>query len=319
MPWMAVAGVASSLIGGAMAQRAGAEQQASADAASARARALIGGVETPDIEKQKLDLAQYQYLGGLTPEQLETMGLGPSAMEQVNVDPLYKQKQLEALERVGQLSEEGMTPEEKSILEMSRRKAASETQAKMAQILQDRQQRGIGGSGDELAAKLAAAQQGADAQSQGDMQAAQQAMSTRRQALQQLADMSSGLRGQEYGEQSNLAKARDVISQFNVQNAQDVAKTNVSARNQALARNLETRQGLANQNVGLSNEQQLYNKELLQKDYLNRMDKAKSMAGMASDQARQYTQRAADVSKGIAETGQGVGKSLLGAAQYFKS
>lgn len=310
MPWIPIAAAAVNVIGGAMANQAGRDANAAANAQRESAMDRISRVGLPDIEKEKLNLETLQYLGDLTPEQLQTLSLDPSAMEQINVDPQFKAKQLEALERVGQLSKEGMTPEEKSILEMSRRKAAAESQAKMSQILQERQQRGIGDSGDELAAKLSAAQQGADMQSQTDMQAAQQMMANRRSALEQLSNMAGGLRNQDYSEQSNLAKARDAINQFNVQNAQSVAQTNVSNKNQALDRNLQQRQALANENTALRNQQQQYNKQLIDAAYQREMGKASSMSNALTGQAAATQAAGAAQAGAIANTAQGVGNII---------
>lgn len=305
MSWVTVAAGAASVIGGALGNQ---QASSAADAAKKQrdqALSYISGLEIPDVEKERLQLEALQYFGDYSPEQLQKYDLGPSAMEQVSVDPLYKQKQLEALERVGQLSKEGITPEERAILELSQRRASAQTQAKINQVLQERQQRGVAGGGDELAAKLAATQQGADLQSQQDMEAAQQMMNTRRQALSQLAEQAGGMRKQEYGEQTDLARARDVINQFNTQNTQETAKYNVGNTNQARMRNLEQQQSIADQNVKLRNQQQEYNKQLAERDYRRRLDKATAMANATSGSAA--ATQAAGASQGAATAGMGLG------------
>lgn len=314
MSWVNVAAGGASLAGGLFGNQQASDAADAAKKQRDQAMSYISGLDIPDIEKERLQLETLQYFGDFSPEQLQQYNLGPSAMEQISVDPLYKQKQMDALERIGQLSTEGITPEERAILELSQRRASAQTQAKVNQILQDRQQRGVAGGGDELAAKLAATQQGADLQSQQDLEAAQQMMNTRRQALSQLAEQAGGMRRQEYGEQTDLARSRDVINQFNVQNTQDTAKYNVGNVNQSRLRNIDAQQSIADRNVALRNQQQAHNKSLAEVDYRRKLDKATAMANALSGAATATQQAGAAQGAATASVGSGIGKIIKGIA-----
>ena len=267
-------------------------------------------IKTPNIEEQKLDLENYQYLADLMPmlEGVET--LGPSGYEQISVDPRLKAEQMSALEKLSGLSESGLTPADIAALEQVRRGAASEAEAKQGQILQEMQQRGQGGSGAELIARLKAAQSGADRQSAEGLEIAKMAQQRALEALSQSANLAGSLRGQEYNEQSDLAKARDIVNRFNTENRQSVQQRNVGTQNQAQQFNLQNRQNMANQNVGLRNQQQQYNKELLQQQFQNQLQRAQGISGQLGNLATVNQQNAGRIAQQYAAIGQGIDQGL---------
>lgn len=281
-----LSGVINSITGQGSADRA---QQLSGAGAAA-----LQGVELPDIEKQKLSLDQYQYLGDYAPLLEQLQQAGPSAMGDVAVDPRLKQQQMDALSQLAGLSQTGLSQADLAALEQTRRAAAAESQAKQGQILQEMAQRGQGGSGAELIARLKSAQSGADRQSAEGLQIARDAQARALQALSQGAGLAGSVRGQEFGEQSDIARARDVVNQFNTQNAQNVQQRNVGGQNQAQAANIQARQELSNQNVGLQNQQQQANKGLLQQQFQNAIQKAGGIAQNYGQQAGLAQQQAAN-------------------------
>lgn len=258
-----------------------------ADGLRNQALAEFANLSVPDIEKMKLALEQYGSAGNLTPEMVQLISQGDTALEGISIDPRLRASQMSALDQISGIASSGMSEGDMAAFEMARRNAASEAQAKQGQILQNMAQRGQSGSGAELAASLANAQGSADRLQQAQLEEAKQRQAARMAALQQQANMSSGLRSADYSEQSNLASARDAIARFNAANAQQVAQANTGAKNSAQQMNLQNDQSIRNQNTGLSNQQQQYNKQLQQQDYENKMRRASAMSG-------QYTQAAGD-------------------------
>src|SRR5690606_10901263 len=122
----------------------------------------------------------------------------------------------------------------------------------------------MGGSGMELAARLQSAQSSADRQSQESDRLMQIAQQRALDAMSQAGNLATGMRSQSFGEQSDIARARDLINQFNVQNQQNVHQRNVANTNQANLRNLQERQRLSEAGTAIKNAQQQYNKELQQ-------------------------------------------------------
>ena len=78
-------------------------------------------------------------------------------------------------------------------------------------------QRGVGGSGVELAARLGANQASADRMSRESDTLVQQAQQRAMDAMMNQANLGGQIRSQDYGEQSNLASARDAMNKFNTQ------------------------------------------------------------------------------------------------------
>lgn len=297
------------------------QEQAKGDKEEARkarqaALAQFANLNIPDIEKQKLLLAQYQSAGEYNPELEQLFRMDPTAMGQIAVDPRLKASQMAALEQVAQIANTGMSDADRASLELIRRQVAGEAQAKQEQIMQNMQARGQGGSGAELIARLQAGQSSADRMNQQALEEARMMQQARMQALANQANISSGIRGQEYGEQSDLARARDTINQFNVANQQGLAGRNVERGNTGQQMNLQNRQNLMNANTGLSNQEQAANKALLQQQFQNQMNLATSRSNALTGNATALEKTAADTAGMWGQIGQGAGGGIASFTAY---
>ena len=298
------------LIGAAGGLMAGNEAEAASKKAKEmmeQALAQYQNINIPDTEKMKLYLEDMKSVGQLTPEMEQALLLGPSAMENIQVDPRLRQEQMRSLEGLSQAATQGMTDADMATLELIRRNSAAEAQAKSGQILQNMQARGQGGSGAELIAQLQNAQSSADRENAQSLQEARQMQANKMAALQQLGSMSSNMRGQDFGEQSQVAHAKDMINQFNMQNQQNVSQRNVASRNQAAQANLANAQRIADSNAQLHNQQQQYNKQLLQQEYDNRMKLAGARANAMTGNANYHQGQAANIAGSWGQTMQGIG------------
>jgi hypothetical protein len=149
--------------------------------------------------------------------------------------------------------------------------AAEEAQNRAAQI-QQLEMRGLGGSGAELAARLAGAQSGSNARAAAGAELAQSAQARALQALQAGTAASSNLNTQTFDQAARRAAAQDVVNQFNtqarntvnLQNAQMEQAANLAgfqAGQQVELANLAAAQAAAQQNAanqqaaGLTNTQ----------------------------------------------------------------
>lgn len=302
--------IAAPIIGGLIGQNQASEQRDAANRARQQALAQFANIELPSVEKQQLMLQQYHLTGQMTPELEMLIQQNPTAMENISVDPRLRFQQMSALESMSGLAEGKLNPADQAAFEMARRNSAAESNAKDNQILQNMQQRGQGGSGAELMARLQSNQSGADRLQQADLEQAKAMQNARMAALTQQANMSGQLRTQDYGEQSNLAKAKDLINQFNTQNSQAVQQRNVGTKNQTQLQNLQNSQNNANMNTDLKNKQQISNKGLLQQQYQNQMQLAGAKAGQYQNQAQVNDNQAAQTAGMWAGVGQGVGSGV---------
>lgn len=307
MPWLAAAAtIGSSLIGASEADK----QRAAGENARRQALAEFANINAPSIGAQELSLQGYNSTGTMTPEQEALINLGPSAMEGISLDPSMRQQQIAALEQMAGISNGVPQAGDLAGFEIAKRDAAAQDQAKQGQILQEMQQRGQGGSGAELLARLKSSQSSADRLQEAGLEQAKRMQEARMQALTSQANMAGGLRSQDYGEQTNLAKSKDLISQFNAQNAQSVTGRNTGVRNNAQQMNLQNSQNIANMNTEAANKQQIANKGLLQQQYDNQLRLAGAKSGQYNSEAAAGDARAAQTAGMWSGIGQGIGTAV---------
>lgn len=315
-PWGAVAGAAAPVVGSLLGGLFGSDERSEADRLSQQALAEYLGISVPDIEKMKLDLDLYQSQGELTPELQALFEQGNSNLENVSIDPRYQQNQLAALESIAGFASGNLTPADLAGFELAKRDASSYDQAKQQQILSEMQQRGQGGSGAELIARLNSTQSSADRLQQAELEQARIQQQGRMQALQQQSNIAGQLRTQDYNEQSDLAQAQDAISRFNTQAKTNQNANNTNVANNAMQYNLGNKQRISESNVGLLNSEQQFNKGLYQKDFNNRMDLANSRSAALTGRATEKRRQAADEAGMYATIGQGAGAAIAGYNTY---
>ncbi len=304
------------VVGGIMGQNAAAGRQASADAARQQALAAFSGIQAPSVADQQLALQQYQNSGNLTPEMIQALQQGPNAMAGIQTDPRLVQAQMAALQQLSTTGQMGMTPAEQAALSQAQQQAAGQAQAKNAQILDQFARTGMGGSGAQLAAQLSNSQNSAQMLANNSNQVAQNAQQNALQAMAQSGQLGGQMQGQQFGQQAQIAQAQNYINQFNTMNSQNTQNQNVQAANAAALRNLQNQQNISAQNTQLGNQQQQYNKQLLQQQFNNNMARASGMAGQYQGIAQANQQQAGNIANSYAGIGQGVGTGLAGYAGY---
>lgn len=288
--------------------------QAQADAAQAAASAFRG-IPIPTIEEQSIILQNPDLMGQYTPEQIQVMQeMTQSAMENVKADPNAVEKQNEALNQINEIAQGGFTEGDMAAMRQSERGVNQANEARQKAILNAMASRGVLGSGMELAARLQSNQQAADQSSQQTDRILQEAQARSLAALGQQGSLAGQMRQQSVNEQTDVARARDAINQFNIQNRQRVAEANVANRNQAQMYNLQQKQALEDQRAALANQQQMHNKSLYQTQFANRMGKEgqvqQANMAVANAQANMANARAA----GIQGMTQAIGGGLMGYA-----
>jgi hypothetical protein len=270
---------------------------------------LISNLSVPQL--QQLVLENPQYLGDLTPQQQQAIGLGPTAMQDISTDPRLKAAQYAALQQMTGVSQTGLAPQDIAALEQIRRQTSAQDQAKQAQLMQEMQARGQGGSGAELAQRLLSSQSAADRASSQDLDIARQAGAQRLAAIGQEAGMAGNIRGQEYGEQANLAQAKDIINKFNVQNQQQVQAANVATQNQAAARNVGERQRIGEAGTGVRNLATQYNTtQLPLAQYNANMQKLGLQLGQKDLESQMHGTEAGRIAGMWAGIGKGIGAGV---------
>ena len=281
-----IAGGAGTVAGGLMGYLTRPDLSASTNSAKIQAlTALLNRPpEIPEVELQKYSTPEaLAYLGNFTPEELQATGLPAGVINQA-----MRNKQLQALGGVEQLSQTGLSAIDRAALSEIQNQIATQEKGQRESILQNMAQRGLSGSGQELAAQLQSSQAASQLASTQGMQQAAQAQQARVNALNNLANLSSGIEQTDFERQAQKAQAQDVINQFNVQN-----------RNTAGLRNLQTQQDLANLNVQERNRIAQANADLMNKQIMqNQVNRPLAQYGLQTD----YTSALGQGIGGIGQT-----------------
>lgn len=247
-----------------------------------QARKRIDDVEGPDYEQMK------DYIRQAAAENPELMGLfqeaqmGESALEDIAIDPKLRENQSKVIDELSELAETGMSDEDMAKRRELQRQVAQDEQARQKSIIQNLQERGLGGSGLELALRSGSSQESARRASEGADRLTSDMADRRRSALAQLSETAGRLRSQDYGEQKDLATTRDTIAQFNALQRANTAN-----------RNLQLRQGMENQRSAQN--RQMYGNlgNLQQQRFSNDMQKAGAYANATAPIAQMQARNVA--------------------------
>jgi hypothetical protein len=274
-------------------------------------------IEDPNYLNMMLNFEQLSQQGQLTPEeeawywniQIPTMTL---LAEQ---DERYLDPQLDALARLGNISNEGgLDAQAMSAIEQARMGNLAAARGAREANLTNAAQRGVAGSGLEFVSNQMADQNAAN---QGSLYGLQQAgMANERDlaALNQMANLAGTMSERDLGVEMTRAKAQDEINRFNAEMVQGVQQRNVAGRNVAQSQNLAEKQRIADQNIAIKNAQQQANAGIEQQKYNNKMAKATGSAGITtgtSDAMSVASQAAGNMWGGIGQGLAGTAGSLF--------
>lgn len=316
----AIGGVAS-LAGGILNYFSNMDAQERADALRDKALQEYLTINIPDQKSKELALSRFISQGTLAPEMEEAINQAPSEFQKVIADSGQKRSQLRALQSLEDLGYKGgLNLSDKAIYQDMLSKQQSQDRGARDAITSEMAQRGTGGSGFDLQARLAAQQASGDQASRNSLNIAAQAQQRALQAIQGAGDLATKYRSQDVNEQQSKAQAQDAINKFNAANMQDVFSRNIGMKNRAQEMNLNAKQGLADKNVGLFNQEAMYNTPLAeqdaQKNFQNQMQLAGAKSGIYSGQAQAAGQTGqmqgnawSNLGQGISGTASAVAKS----------
>lgn len=298
----AIAGIATNVMG----MMASAGDKAKAQAAMQAAVDAINQVGAPPDVAQQIILEKFQSAGILTPEIEQTITQGVSQVSKITENEATKQKQLSALDIIAQRAGGGLTAEDKAAINQAKQQVEQQAQGQQEQIKQEMQQRGMGGSGAELAARLSGSQAQTSRLSSAADQIAAQASANALNAAGQEGSLAGNIRGQDFGVAQAKASAADVVNQFNTQNAIARQQRNVASENQAQAANLGNAQNISNANVSGQNAEYQRQKQAQEWMYNASLDKARALGGALTGQAGSAMANAKDTQQGYANIGSGL-------------
>jgi hypothetical protein len=304
----------STLAGGALGFLSRPDLSASTN--SAKLQALLALVNRPP-EIPEVEFAKYStpealaYLGNFTPEELQATGLPAGVINQA-----MRQKQLQAIGGIEELSQTGLSAIDRAALTEIQNQIATQERGQRESILQNMAQRGISGSGQELAAQLQGSQAASQQASTQGMQQAAQAQRARMQALSSLSEMAGGIEQTDFQREAQRQAAQDAINQFNVQNKNVAGLRNIETQQNLSNLNAQERNRIAQANIDLENQQRLQNQINrplaqygLQTQYTGGI--SQGLGGVGQSQTQQQLANQQAMSQGIG-TGLTTGGSVAG-------
>jgi len=281
----AVVGGLSSYFGSKSASKKAKAAEAEARRLYEEQRQMWMSLGLPDKEASMYALENLTSAGVLVPESEKDLGQLQSQMEDIQGDPRLKQAQMDALASI-QARSQGLTPEDLIQIRKTRQDISGQLANQDANIVQNLQQRGMGGSGVELAMRQAGGQRAlAQASDDADSLAAMQ-YNARMQALQQAGAMAGSMGQQEFAQDAQKAAAMDAMSRFNMDNQMGRQQRNVAGRNMAQAANQANEQRIRDANTGFRHDEAKNKANWGQQNFLNQVMKLQGATGQTGNFAK---------------------------------
>lgn len=298
---------------------AASSKQDQAQAAMQQAVNQYLNINVPDPREQQLILQQYQNTGKMDPRLAQAFQQAQSKMSNITTNPALQSAQMQALSSLQNTANQGgHTLAQDAYLNQVQQQVAAQNAGRQGAIEQQFAERGMGGAGGlSLSALEQNNQNQTQNQNQASLTAAAQAQENALQSLQGAGNLAGNIQNQEFNRQAQVAQAQDSINRFNTQMNQGVENQNVANQNAAQSYNVQNAQNLANSNTGLSNQQQIYNKGLLQQEYQNQLQKAQGTAAGYEGQAGLYTQQGNTNANMYSNLGQGALKAGAAAGNIY--
>lgn len=228
--------------------------------------------------------------GTLSPEEAVFKMQQDTQLAGITVPQVLLDAQRNALSSIQKIaSEGGLTAIDKAQLNDIQTQQAARSAAEQGAIINDAQQRGVSGSGLEMAARLNSQQGAANAAATSGMTVAANAQARALQAIKDSASMASTQRDQDYAEQAKVAAAQDAINNYNTSFANQTSAANTAARNSAQATNLANTQAVSNSNANTANLEAAAKAAAAQQQWTNQFNQASqaanTTAGLATSAA----------------------------------
>lgn len=292
---MAIGGIISSIINAVDPGRTGKRYLK-------EAKSLWGDLDLPDYEN--LLTPYLQSTGQLSPEVYDAQQEGQ--FRGIDEDPAAEQMQLRNLGRLEDIAGEGMPLVDRLAADEAQRSVAQEGSRARDQIMADMARRGRGGSGAELAAKLASAGDQEEMARGMGSDLARQALERRLSAIGQMGMQAGQFRGQNISKEAQISQMQNRYNEFvSSQNTQAAANA-ARQRNLAQEYNLGNQQRIADTNVANTFMASQARNQQLGQAFQDERQKVLGQTGVLSGLQQEAQRRQAAKQQNVAAGGAGV-------------
>lgn len=268
----------------------------------------IRNLKSPTADDLTYRLDNLVQQGVITPDQAKTFLMQRSSMEDVSTDPRLRSAQLGALSSLQEIGQAGgLTAMDRSKIDALTSRLGQEERGGREAIVQHAAEQGRSGTPLELMALLEGQQGAATRGAQEGTDIAALAEQRALESITQAGALGGQIRGQDFGEKSDVAQAKDALAKFNAEHLQGTEMANVAARNAAQQQNLSERQRIAdtntatagkNREIAVSATQQAYDDEMKKRETI-----ANALAAKAKDQEEKAKQHDAFVGNLVGTAG----------------
>lgn len=214
------------------------DQQQAGKRLSDREQMFLNSINELDVNNPEEWYAKYKHYAD--PILYENYQLQGTEYDNIQADPSVLYAQNKALDELMNLSDsKGLDAIDQQALQEIMTDENRNLQGQNQAIAQDAMQRGVYGSGLEMAQRLQNAQSSANRANSKDMEVMAQAQQRALDALSSYGNLASDMRTQGFNEQAKRAEAQDAINLANFQNTQSNANANVDLQNKTNMANVD--------------------------------------------------------------------------------
>lgn len=280
---------------------------------------LWENLQDPDYDMTSLKAPQLALVARYFPETYEAKI--PDEVKTAQDSPELREAQKAGVQQLMKMAQEGLPTAERAMVEEAQGKVRGEVGRARQQAVRNLQETGRMSGGSELAAGLAAAQQGSQLARQQGTDVARMALENRMNAL----TAGTSAAGQARGQDIALSQANaDTINRFNQWKSQlqtEAAANAAQQRNQAGLYNVTEAQRVADANTAAQYNTQLANiqrQNALREALANfQMGKVQGQAGALTGLSQaKYAEQAARAQQ-IQSIGQGIGSAAGGVLDIY--
>jgi hypothetical protein len=219
----------------------------------------------------------------------------PSATENMTIDRTGRGAQLQALSKLADIGNGGLTVEDQAALEQITAQTDAQNASNQAAIQQNLARRGVAGGGQEMVARQMAAQNAGNVNRMGGLQVAADARKRALEAIMSGGQMGGQLQAADSSEAFARADAKDKINMFNTNLLQGA----YGQRGDLAVQKAGNAQAVANNNTGLKNKTLDQPNQFAQQNFDNQLQKVGVQTGVATQRAGANTAATQASNQGI--------------------
>ena len=270
---------------------------------------LVKDLKNTDPDVRALAAAKLKQVAEVNPALYKA--IVPEGYQGIQEDPRLKEAQLQSLQGMQRVAQEGL-PTEDRILAGEAQRAMNQAQTRgINASLMNLSERGRLSGGAELQARLAAGQQSSEMGASFGRDLQKLAIQNRLNAMDQSSQMAGNIRGQDLTAQQSAAQIANRFNEFVSTMQNQAAQNNAQNTQQARMANTQSAQGISNQNQMLDYQNRIRNQEypnaMRQQGYENELSKLGILIPTANKYAFGLDAEKQGKINAITGLGQGIG------------